>query len=55
MFLNIPVDVEVIRRCPNGSVTHKAIVPIEMVKPNFDGKGIVIRIEEFEIKMEEYR
>lgn len=55
MYLTTPVNVEVVRRCPNGTVTHKAIVPITHIKPDFDDKGIVIRIEESEVKMEEYR
>lgn len=54
LYLMTPVEVEVVRRCPHGTVTHKAIVPIDYIKPDFDGEGIKIRIEESEIKMEEY-
>ena len=52
---DIPVHVVIVRRDEGMSTTHKAIVPIERISPNFDGGGFKIYIEESQIKFEEFR
>lgn len=52
---DVPVYITITRRDENMNATHKAIVPVDRVKPNFDGKGFHICIEESKIKFEEFR
>ena len=50
--LSIPAHVRITRRDKNGSVTHRAMVPIRYITPDYNEKGIGICIEESEITFE---
>ena len=51
-YFSIPAYVQIVRRDKNGCVTHRAMVPIRYITPDYNEKGIGICIEESEITFE---
>jgi hypothetical protein len=50
MYCEAPIEVQIIRRDENGCGTGVKRVPICRIKPDFDGRGIAIQIENNDVQ-----
>lgn len=50
MYCDSKVFVEILLRDENGCVTGRKEIPIARIKPNWDGGGVRIQVEDSEIQ-----
>ena len=50
MFCECPVEVQIVRRDENGCGTGIKRIPISRIRPDFDGHGVAIQIENNDVQ-----
>lgn len=50
MYCEAPIEVQIIRRDENGCGTGVKHIPICRIKPDFDGHGVAIQIEDGDVQ-----